>query len=105
MVERKMCRICLAKDNLSSVFDFYNGEVVLQQINYICGDLISSSDNFPKYVCHQCLSAITIASMVKKKALATDNMLKDIFGSDDDVQEIHDDETDVASKYLAYEEQ
>lgn len=37
MVDQKMCRICMAKENLTSVFSIMDGGKISEKINFVCG--------------------------------------------------------------------
>ncbi|CRK91161.1 CLUMA_CG004846, isoform A [Clunio marinus] len=91
---RSMCRICMTKENLTSVFSIMDGGKISDKINFVCGITISSSDVFPKLICHQCLSSIIIASSIKRKAIETEQIFSEMFSM------IVDDLTDESIEYI-----
>jgi hypothetical protein len=77
---------------------------------------VLSTDPLPKFVCHQCLSLVIVASTIKKKSLETDRILHDLL--EDEVEHIsntkdNEEQDDpfytpsretIKNKYLVYEE-
>ncbi|XP_070508589.1 uncharacterized protein [Chironomus tepperi] len=118
MVEQKMCRLCMTKENLTSLWGKADGEKISEKIFFTCGIKIISTDPFPKFICHQCLSFIIIGSSFKRKSLETEKIMKDQFEREVEsislINEKDDNEQDdpfytdtretIRSKFLIYEE-
>lgn len=43
MGDLKMCRICMAKENLTSVFSIMDGGRISDKINFVCGLTVSGN--------------------------------------------------------------
>ncbi|CAO1395537.1 unnamed protein product [Diamesa serratosioi] len=116
----KLCRICLTKDNLISVFQRDDdNEPIFRKIKYVTDILIKSSDALPKHICTDCLTEMQIANNVKRKTLETDKILNRLIKEDQeqqmmeeyvdgeeerDEEQLEESHEALKSKYLVYEE-
>jgi hypothetical protein len=49
MVDLTMCRICMTKDNLTSIFSIMDGGKISEKVTFVCG-LIVKIDNLNEFL-------------------------------------------------------
>ncbi|KAG5684583.1 hypothetical protein PVAND_013808 [Polypedilum vanderplanki] len=117
MVEQKMCRLCMEKENLTSLWGRADSEKISEKIFYVCGIKVSTTDSLPKFICHECLSFLILGSRFKKKSIETEKILREQLEVEcinlagdrsedgfDDPFSSTDTRESIRNKFLVYEE-